>query len=95
MRNWLLALMFFAVTAWQVVAQPNSPPVRLALVVEEPSAATAADVLTVELSKRGGLQLLERAVIEMVYSEPPSRPSRAGRGCIRRPILPDGKSKDL
>jgi TolB-like protein len=53
----------------RLVAQTNSTPVRLALIVESSEAATVGDVLTAELSKNGQIHLLERTEIEKVYRE--------------------------
>src|SRR5262245_52632557 len=58
-----------AVSAPWLSAQPTTAPARLAIVVEDPSAAVVGDMLTAELSKRKDLQLLERAQIERVYRE--------------------------
>ena len=63
---WTLSLLAVAALA---AAQSHAGSVRLALIVESPGAAAAADVLTVELSKKDGLQLLERAEIDKVYRE--------------------------
>jgi hypothetical protein len=49
--------------------QPGTVVPRLAIIVEDPSAAVVADLLTAELSKKNTLQLLERAQIEKVYRE--------------------------
>ncbi|HEU5122997.1 MAG TPA: hypothetical protein VFW05_02925 [Verrucomicrobiae bacterium] len=46
-----------------------SVPLRLAIVTESPEVTTAGDLLTVELSRKTGLRLLERAEIEKVYRE--------------------------
>jgi hypothetical protein len=69
MRSCLRVLALFAVAASRLLAQPASTPARLALVIEEPSLTTAADVLTVELSHRPGVQLFEREEINRVYRE--------------------------
>src|SRR5262245_46330890 len=69
MRFALRILLLFATAAATVEAQPSAPPVRLAIVAEDPAAATAGDALPAELSKRADLQLLERAQIERVYRE--------------------------
>jgi hypothetical protein len=63
----ILALL--VLTTSRAGAQPNTAPVRLAIIVEEPSAMAAADLLTVELSQKDRLSLLERAQIEKVYRE--------------------------
>jgi hypothetical protein len=47
----------------------GNPPVKLAIISESPAAATAADLLTAELTKNDQVQLLERAEIERVYHE--------------------------
>jgi hypothetical protein len=57
------------VTTLSLWAQTNPAPVRLAIVSETPEAAMAADLLTVELSKGGGIQLLERNEIEKAWRE--------------------------
>ena len=41
--------------------------VRLAIISEEPSAVSAADLLTAELSSKPGVQLFERNEIDKVY----------------------------
>ena len=50
-------------------AEVSPRPVRLAIVPEAAAGAPVADVLTVELSSRPNLQLLERAEIEKAYRE--------------------------
>lgn len=65
----LLAGLLALTIAWGVAAQPNPPPVRLAIVPEDASSALAADMLTAALSQQENLQLLERADIEKVYRE--------------------------
>jgi hypothetical protein len=50
-------------------AQSNSGPVRLAIVGGGERPTAAADLLTVELTKRADVQLLERNEIEKVYRE--------------------------
>src|SRR5205807_2945480 len=47
----------------------SSASVRVALVVEESSATTAADLLTAELSTKDRIQLLERTEIDRIYRE--------------------------
>lgn len=47
----------------------TSLPLRLAIVPEEPSVAPAADLLTVELSQKDRLQLLERVELDKAYRE--------------------------
>ena len=49
----ILALLALMVS--RAGAQSNTAPVRLAIIVEEPSAVAAADLLTVELSQRSRL----------------------------------------
>src|SRR5579871_5167993 len=68
MRIWISILLFLC-AACLGQAGTNFAPVRLALLVEEPSALPAGDILTAELSKRDGIQLLDRAEIETVYRE--------------------------
>src|SRR6266850_3766139 len=63
----LLALA--AVIASPLQAQTNEPPARVAIVSETGVAAAATDLLTVELSRKPRLELLERAQIEKVYRE--------------------------
>lgn len=69
MRTWFTLVAFVVAATLETGAQPNSPPVRLALVASEPQALMAADLLTVELSKKEHVQLLERTEIERVYRE--------------------------
>jgi hypothetical protein len=69
MRVCLRVLALLAIAASRLAAQSQSTPARLALVAEEPSLATAVDVLTAELSHRAGVQLFEREEINRVYSE--------------------------
>ena len=69
MKPWILVLLWLLVSIPRLEAQSNSPPLRLALVATEPSVAAAADLLTVELSKKERLQLLERTEIAKVYRE--------------------------
>ena len=45
------------------------PPVRLAIIVENPAAMMAGDLLTVALSKEPEITLLERAQIDQVLRE--------------------------
>ena len=52
-----------------VCARGDLPAVRLAIVPESSAAASAGDLLTMELSSKPHLQLLERAEIEKVYRE--------------------------
>ena len=53
----------------ELSAQSNNPPARLAIISESRAAATVVDLLTVELSAKPQLQLLERAQVEKVYRE--------------------------
>ena len=69
MKSLVAASLFSALAIWRGEAQSNFAPARLAIVVENPSAAAAADLLTAELSKRVGLQLMEREQILKVYRE--------------------------
>ena len=69
MRIWFTLVAFVVAATLETGAQPSSPPVRLALVASEPQALMAADLLTVELSKKEHVQLLERTEIERVYRE--------------------------
>ena len=61
-------VLIILMVAWQTCAQAGAP-IRLAIVPESTELATAADCLTVDLSKRDGLQLLERSEIEKVRRE--------------------------
>lgn len=63
---WLLVSLWLTTP---LLAQTNSPHIKLAIVAESPEATAVADVLTAELSKNDRLQLLERAEIERVYRE--------------------------
>ena len=69
MKTWFALLALLVATAGELPAQTHSAPVRLALIAGDTTAVTAADLLTVELSKQAGLQLLERAEIERVCRE--------------------------
>jgi hypothetical protein len=64
----LLALALVAMSSLSA-GPPPQKPVHLAVITEAPSAATAVDVLTAELSSKPSLQLLERGEIERVYRE--------------------------
>ena len=68
-KTWMVLFAMVETAFLKPEAQGKDLPVRLALVVDAPSASTAADVLTAELSKRGGLQLLERAEMARVSRE--------------------------
>lgn len=50
-------------------AATNQAPVKLAIIAENAAAEAAADVLTVEFSKDGQVQLLERQAVGTVYRE--------------------------
>jgi hypothetical protein len=50
-------------------SQPGISPAKLAIVAEQESLRQVGDLLTVELSSKPGLQLLERTEIEKVYHE--------------------------
>ena len=73
----LVGFLGLALLARGAPAQPaagtNGPskgaPLRLAIVSAEPSALPVLDLLTVELSRTPGIQLLERAEIDRVYRE--------------------------
>lgn len=65
----LLACALCLCTVTCAFAGTNASPARLGIIVEGAAAATAADLLTAELSKREDLQLLERSEIERVYRE--------------------------
>jgi hypothetical protein len=69
MKLWLSTLALLAAATWTLDAQSNPPPVRLAIIAEEPGVALAADLLTAGFSKRSDLQLLERSEIEKIYRE--------------------------
>jgi curli biogenesis system outer membrane secretion channel CsgG len=62
-------VMLVMTVAFDAKAQSNSVPLRLAVIAADTAAATAADWLTVELTKTDRLQLLERAEIDRVRRE--------------------------
>jgi hypothetical protein len=53
----------------RALAQTNGSSLRLAIVAQEPSAIAAADLLTVELSQKEQITLLERTEIDRVFRE--------------------------
>src|SRR5579872_3465235 len=65
----------FAIMLWCGIATmaagapTESAPTRLAVVCAEPETREAGDLLTVELSRMGQIQLLEREQIDKVYRE--------------------------
>ncbi|MEO7298747.1 MAG: CsgG/HfaB family protein [Verrucomicrobiota bacterium] len=64
MRETIIAFVFIFFSASALAA-----PARLALIVENPLAASTADLLTVELSKHEQAQVLERDQIEKILRE--------------------------
>ena len=76
-RPLFLALTLMGIGALRTHAEPAparsgnavSVSARLAIIAEQPSAPTAADLLTAELSAKQGVQLLERNEINKVYQE--------------------------
>jgi hypothetical protein len=68
--RWFIGLVTFAlVTTLSVFASDSARPARLAVLSTDPQLASAADLLTVELSKNPAVTLLERDQIEKVYHE--------------------------
>ena len=65
----ILTSIFCAVIGLRLCAQNSPAPVRLAIVSESTDTVAAADLLTAELSKNDGVQLLERTEIEKVIRE--------------------------
>ncbi len=68
-RAWLLTLSFLGFLAHAALADPSASPTRLAIVASSPSSTTAADLLTVELSRNPNLKLFERAEVDKVLRE--------------------------
>ncbi len=64
-----LLLLVLALTTAALHAQTNGQPSRLAIITESAAFSTVADLLTVELSAKPQLQVLERTEIEKVYRE--------------------------
>lgn len=64
-----LALGLIVGLSYSVLAQTNSPPVRLAVIGEDPSLGVLRELLTVELSQQAHITLLERSEIDRVYRE--------------------------
>ena len=62
-------LVFVTVFPGRLRGQSNEPPARLAILTEATEASVVADLLTVELSAKAHLQILERAQIQRVYRE--------------------------
>jgi ankyrin repeat protein len=69
MKKRLSILLLLAAGAFSGHALADPATVRLALIAEDPSTAAVCDLMTVELSRRPGIQLLERREIEKVYRE--------------------------
>jgi curli biogenesis system outer membrane secretion channel CsgG len=67
MRFWLSILALALITIGARAQSQTAP--RLAIVVEDPDANTAGDILTATLSQKGSVQLVERAEIEKVFRE--------------------------
>ncbi len=68
--RFILVAIFVALGAIQLPATAgNDAPAKLAIICESPDAAAAADLLTVEFTKKDRVQLLERAEIDKVYRE--------------------------
>src|SRR5258707_15847908 len=86
MRLVTLIWMLVSLPSVRIYAGPASPggamqtghPVRLAIIVEEPSATIAGDLLTERLSTPEWGQLLERAEIDRVYREQGLSATNAG-----------------
>src|SRR5437867_3662133 len=74
----LLALCMPANAQRQERPTSIGPSVRLAIIVEDPRLSTEADLLTVELSKRTDIELLERAQINKVRGEQALTASQRG-----------------
>jgi hypothetical protein len=66
---WLLTLSFLGFLVHATHADLSVPPTKLAIVASSPLSATAADLLTVELSRNPNLKLFERAEIDKVLRE--------------------------
>ncbi len=62
----LASSVFMSPTLW---SQTKGSPVRLAIITGSTTSAPVADLLTVELSGKTNLQMLERAEIEKAYRE--------------------------
>jgi hypothetical protein len=62
-------LLLVVALAGRLRAQTNETPARLAIIPEAADFATVADLLTVELSAKPQVQVLERAEIEKLYRE--------------------------
>ena len=80
-KLWSALLMLVTALAGRLGAQSNEPPARLAILAEADEFAGVADLLTVELSAKPHLQVLERAQIGKVYRE--QRLSAANRDYIK------------
>lgn len=63
----MLVLAFIWLSAG--VVQAAETPIKMAILTEEPDLARVADLLTVELSSKPQLQVLERAQLEKLYRE--------------------------
>ncbi len=66
---YIILLLSWGVNQGLALEHQTNAPARLAIVSESADASATADVLTVELSSRKSLQLLERAEIEKIYRE--------------------------
>lgn len=71
MKSSLLSLAIYLISARAAFpsAPAAPPPVRLAILVQDSAALPMGDLLTVQLSRRNDIQLLERAEIARVYQE--------------------------
>ena len=69
MRRLFAGLLMLLVAV--VIASASDPPVRLAVLAEDVSSESRAlaDLLTVDLSKAAGVQVVERAEIDRVLAE--------------------------
>src|SRR5262245_30029282 len=65
----LSAVLWLALLPQLLWAQDKATPARIAIVSESTETAVVSDLLTVELSRKPELQLLERDQIAKVYRE--------------------------
>ena len=67
----LLALLLLSLVGTSFGAETAKPvkPIRIAIIAEDESVRKEADLLTVELSQKPGLELLERTQIEKIFQE--------------------------
>ncbi len=65
----VIVMVLSAAAAEPLLAQPKDSPARVAIITEADEFSAVADLLTVELSARPQLQLLERAQIAKLYLE--------------------------